>query len=74
MSPVTAGYLGVYLKLSNLLDEVSEISEREYNPADVDKVNNGFNKAIYGALEEIMKLATDSIADKIGTRDNKAEI
>lgn len=71
---MTAGYLGVYLKLSNLLDEVSEISEREYNPADVDKVNNGFNKAIYGALEEIMKLATDSIADKIGTRDNKAEI
>lgn len=74
LSPVTAGYLGVYLKLSNLLDEVSEISEREYYPADVDKVNNGFNKAIYGALDEIMKLATDSIADKIGTRDNKAEI
>lgn len=74
LSPTTAGYLGVYLKLSSLLGEVSEITEREYSPTDVDKVNDGFNKAIYGALDEIMKLAADSIADKICTMDNKAEI
>ena len=70
---VTAGYMGVYIKLSNLLGEVSEITEREYSPADVDNVNDGFNKAIYSALDEIMKLAADSIADKICT-DNNSEI
>lgn len=73
LSFVTAGYLGVYIKLSNLLGEVSEITEREYSPADVDNVNDGFNKAIYSALDEIMKLAADSIADKICT-DNNSEI
>lgn len=73
LSLVTAGYLGVYIKLSNLLGEVSEITEREYSPADVDNVNDGFNKAIYSALDEIMKLAADSIADKICT-DNNSEI
>lgn len=73
LSLVTAGYLGVYIKLSDLLGEVSEITEREYSPADVDNVNDGFNKAIYSALDEIMKLAADSIADKICT-DNNSEI
>ncbi len=73
LSLVTAGYLGVYIKLSNLLGEVSEITEREYSPTDVDNVNDGFNKAIYSALDEILKLAADSIADKICT-DNNSEI
>lgn len=73
LSLVTAGYLGVYIKLSDLLGEVSEITEREYSPADVDNVNDGFNKAIYSSLDEIMKLAADSIADKICT-DNNSEI
>lgn len=73
LSPTTAGYLAVYIKLSSLLGEVSEITEREYSPADVDNVNDGFNKAIYSALDEIMKLAADSIADKICT-DNNSEI
>lgn len=74
LSSVTAGYLAVYLKLSNLLGEVSEITEREYSSADVDNVNDGFNKAIYGALDEIMKLVADSIVDKICYLDNNDEI
>ena len=74
LSPTTAGYLGVYLKLSSLLGEVSEITERDYSPSDVDKVNDGFNKAIYGAFDEILKLAANSIADKICALDSNAEI
>lgn len=74
LSPVTAGYLGIYLKLSDLLGEVSDVTELIYLTNDVDKVNEGFNNAIYVAMEEIMKLATQSIEENLGSLDNNVEI
>lgn len=74
LSPATAGYLGIYLKLSDLLAEVSDVTELDYSETEVDKVNEGFNNAIYVAMEEIMKLATQSIEEKVGSLDNNVEI
>lgn len=74
LSPATAGYLGIYLKLSDLLGEVSDVTELIYLTNDVDKVNEGFNNAIYVAMEEIMKLATQSIEENLGSLDNNVEI
>lgn len=74
LSPATAGYLGIHLKLSDLLGEVSDVTELIYLTDDVDKVNEGFNNAIYVAMEEIMKLTTQSIEENLGSLDNNVEI
>ena len=74
LSEMTAGYLAIYLKLDNLLKDVSDVTSMEYSGVGVDDTNEGFCDAIYHAMDEVMKLANMSITEKLGFRDNHIEI
>ena len=74
LSPVTAGYLGVYLKLSEALCEASDITEMAYGDELVEQINKQLDEAINKAMSEAMDLAIESIMDRILDLDNNAEI
>lgn len=74
LSPVTVGYLGVYLKLSEALCEASNITEMAYGDKFVDQINKPLDEAINKAMSEAMALATDSIMSRILDLNNNTEI
>lgn len=74
LSEMTAGYLAIYLKLDNLLEDVSDVTGIDYSSVEVDDINKGFCDAIYHAMDEVMKLANMSITERLGFRDNHTEI
>lgn len=77
LSPVTAGYLGLFIKLSDICCEASNITEMaygEYGDKYVDKINEPLEDAISDAMSEAMQLAIDSIRDCILSLDNHTEL
>ena len=74
LSKMTAGYLAIHLKLSELYKDVAEVTELNYSGVDVDNVTNDFCKALGKAGDEIMKLAVASIEENLWTLNNRTEI
>lgn len=74
LSETTAGYLAIFLKLSDLYGEVSDVTELNYPGRDVDKVNDDFYKAINKATDEVMKLAVLSITNNLWNLSNSTDI
>lgn len=74
LSPITAGYLTIYLKLQDLYGEVSNVTEMNYNANYVDRINEAFTDALSKAQDEIMNLAVMSITEKLGYLDNNTEL
>ena len=57
LSPMTAGYLAIYIKLSDLCGEAAEVTEMDYGGSAVNEVNSEFDSALGKAQDEVMKLA-----------------
>lgn len=74
LSETTAGYLAIFLKLSDLYGEVSDVTELNYPGRDVDKVNDDFYEALNKAGGEVMKLAVLSIKNNLLELNNSTEI
>lgn len=74
LSEASRGYLAIYLKLSRLHGEVSNVTELSYDGPQVDVVNEDFTAALVKAQEEVMKLAADSIARRICHPENTTEL
>lgn len=74
LSPTTAGYLRVYIKLSDICGEVGGIVESDYYPESANRILEGFDKAMGSVMEEVMKLAVSSMRERLCTLDNHTEI
>lgn len=74
LSPETAGYLGVYIKLSDIYGEVAGIVELGYCPECVNNALEGFEAAMDSVMAEVMKLAAHSMSERLGSLDNHTEI
>lgn len=68
LSPMTAGYLAIYIKLSDLCGEAAEVTEMDYGGSAVNEVNSEFDSALGKAQDEVMKLAgKHGKIDPVGT-------
>ena len=74
LSPVTAGYLGVYIKFSDIYGEIEDIVESSYYPESANRLLEDFEKAMDSVMEEVMKLAVSSMNERLCTLDNHTEI
>lgn len=74
LSPETAGYLGVYIKLSDIYEEIADIVESSYCPECVNGTLEGFEEAMGSVMEEVMKLAVHSMNERLGSLDNHTEL
>lgn len=74
LSPMTAGYLAIYIKLSDLFTEVSEVTGMDCDGSVVDEVNKDFDSALSKAQDEVMKLFINSMTERICFLDNHTEI
>ena len=75
LSSITAGYLAIYLKLSDLYDAVWDVAAKQYaDPKTVTYVSKDFCNALAAAQNEVMRLAERSIIDSIEDLDNSTEI
>lgn len=74
LSPMTAGYLAIYIKLSDLLAEAAEVTEMDYSGPTVDEVNRAFNSALDKVQDEVMKLAVMSMTGNLCTLSNNTEL
>lgn len=74
LSPETSGYLGVYIKLSDIYGEIADIVELGYCPECVNSALEGFEKAMGSVMEEVMKLAVHSMNERLGTLSNHTEL
>ena len=70
LSPMTAGYLAIYIKLSDLCGEAAEVTEMDYCGSAVNKVNSALGKA----QDEVMKLAVMSMTENLCTLSNNTEL
>ena len=62
LSPMTAGYLAIYIKLSDLCGSA------------VNEVNSEFDSALGKAQDEVMKLAVMSMTENLCTLSNNTEL
>ena len=74
LSPMTAGYLAIYIKLSDLFTEAAEVTGMDYDGSAVYEINKDFNSALYKAQDEVMKLFINNMTGLIGFLDNHTEI
>lgn len=74
LSPASAGYLAIYLQLSNIYEALSETTARIYDDTGVDGINSDCYKALDVVQDEVMKLFTNSVTEHICFRDNDTEI
>ena len=74
LSPMTAGYLAIYIKLSDLYGEAADVTEMDYVGSAVDEVNKAFNDALSKAQDEVMKLAVMSMTENLCTLSNNPEL
>ena len=73
LSDATKGYIGIYLKLSDLFGELSDVSEREYG-LQGDAINEAAYNALTEAQSEVLKLAMTNIKHRILSEENHTEI
>lgn len=74
LCPMTEGYLAIYLKLSDLYGEASDVTEIGYEGPVIDKVNEGFTNALSKAQHEIMNLAVMSMTENLLAISNTTEL
>ena len=74
LSPMTAGYLAIYIKLSDLCGEAAEVTEMDYGGSAVNEVNSEFDSALGKAQDEVMKLAVMSLTENLCTLSNNTEL
>lgn len=74
LSSKTAGYLGIYIKLSDIYGEIEDIVESSYYPESANRLLEDFEKAMDSVMEEVMKLAVSSMNERLCTLDNHTEI
>lgn len=74
LGETSRGYLAIYLKLSDLFGEVSDVTELHYSGPQVDVVNEDFTAALVKAQEEIMKLFVSTISENVCYLDNHTEL
>ena len=76
LSPMTAGYLAIYIKLSDLCGEAAEVTEMDYGGSAVNEVNvnSEFDSALGKAQDEVMKLAVMSMTENLCTLSNNTEL
>ena len=46
LSPATAGYLAIYIKLADIFGELSDTTAKIYDDVNVDKINNACFNAL----------------------------
>lgn len=74
LSPATAGYLAIYIKLADTFGELSDTTAKIYDDVNVDKINNACFNALTTAQDEVMKLFVNSVEENICSRSNDTEI
>ena len=74
LSPMTAGYLAIYIKLSDLCGEAAEVTEMDYCGSAVNEVNSEFDSALGKAQDEVMKLGVMSMTENLCTLSNNTEL
>ena len=74
LSPATAGYLAIYIKLADIFGELSDTTAKIYDDVNVDKINNACFNALTTAQDEVMKLLVNSVEENICSRSNDTEI
>lgn len=74
LSPATAGYLAIYIKLADIFGELSDTTAKIYDDVNVDKINNACFNALTTARDEVMKLFVNSVEENICSRSNDTEI
>lgn len=74
LSPATAGYLAIYIKLADIFGELSDATAKIYDDVNVDKINNACFNALTTAQDEVMKLFVNSVEENICSRSNDTEI
>lgn len=74
LSPATAGYLAIYIKLADIFGELLDTTAKIYDDVNVDKINNACFNALTTAQDEVMKLFVNSVEENICSRSNDTEI
>lgn len=74
LSPATAGYLAIYIKLADIFGELSDTTAKIYDDVNEDKINNACFNALTTAQDEVMKLFVNSVEENICSRSNDTEI
>lgn len=75
LGKATAGYLAMYMKLSDLYDDVYRATISIYGEStDVDDVCKGVTDVLSKAQDEVMKLAALSITENLLDSNNHTEI
>lgn len=74
LSEASRRYLGIYLKLSDLYGEVTDITGLIYHPESVDRINEGFTEALSKLHNEAMKLFVISVEEHINDLGNHTEL
>lgn len=74
LSPATAGYLAIYIKLADIFGELSDTTAKIYDDVNADKINNACFNALTTAQDEVMKLFVNSVEENICSRSNDTEI
>ena len=75
LSSTTAGYLAIYLKLSDLYDEIWDVAKKHYEDDVVANcVSKNHCEVLSKARNEVMRLAERSIIENTNDVDNSAEL
>lgn len=74
LSPASAGYLAIYLQLSDIYEVLSNTTAKIYDDTSVDGINSDCYKALDVVQDEVMKLFLNSVAEHICLCGNDTEI
>lgn len=74
LSPASAGYLAIYLQISDLFGALSDTTGTIYDETNTDCINGDCYNALQAAQDEVMKLFINSVAEHICNLDNNTEI
>ena len=74
LSPASAGYLAIYLRISDLFGALSDTSTKIYDETNADRINGDCYKALEVAQDEVMKLFINSVTEHICNLNNNTEI
>lgn len=74
LSSASAGYLAIYLRISDLFDALSETTEKIYPGPYSDTINSDCYNALGAAQDEVMKLFINSVVEHICNLNNNTEI
>lgn len=68
------GYLIAYLRLDGAYDAVITALDLTWSPSQAEEMSEAFNDATMKAKQEVMKLFTQHIEERLCTLDNHTEL